>query len=291
MTDNSKAPTAPAKTGGHSSRVKTALIGIAVVIPIVYYGKGVFNLVTAFLAFAGMRELVLAARRVDKSLMVEGAYAGLFLILGAMLTASQIWGSDDGLHRRTLLLGLLFFCVPVGMFMRAIFRYGTSRPASLVSVALTTLAVFYVGLFAFLPLLRGLPTHGQRLFWILLLGVWTGDTIAYYAGRAFGRTKLTPLSPGKTREGALAGALATMAMCWLVSWNAPFSTTDKLAIGVLIALFAPMGDLVESFWKRELGVKDLGGILPGHGGILDRCDSLLFAAFPVYFYALWRIVV
>jgi phosphatidate cytidylyltransferase len=154
---------------------------------------------------------------------------------------------------------------------------------------MTCLAIFYTALFAFLPLLAQLPQRrGAWMIWLLLLGVWSGDTVAYYAGRKFGRHKLTPLSPGKRVEGALAGALATVIVCSAVAALAGGVLWYGTLLGAVIAVAAPLGDLVESFWKRELGVKDLGTLLPGHGGVLDRCDSLLFAAPVIYFLDIWR---
>ena len=129
------------------------------------------------------------------------------------------------------------------------------------------------------------PELGPALLWLTLLAVWSGDTVAYFAGRKFGKEKLTPLSPGKTWEGAVAGLVATICVSVPVARLLDIEPRHGLALGVLIALAAPLGDLAESFWKRELGVKDLGGCLPGHGGVLDRCDSLLFAVFAVYLYA------
>jgi phosphatidate cytidylyltransferase len=99
---------------------------------------------------------------------------------------------------------------------------------------------------------------------------------------------LTPLSPGKSVEGALAGALATVIVCSAVAALAGGVLWYGTLLGAVIAVAAPLGDLVESFWKRELGVKDLGTLLPGHGGVLDRCDSLLFAAPVIYFLDIWR---
>jgi phosphatidate cytidylyltransferase len=123
--------------------------------------------------------------------------------------------------------------------------------------------------------------------------VWTADTAAYFCGRAFGRHKLAPrISPGKTVEGA-AGALAAVGGYWVVLWllapelAGPF--LSGLALVLLLALLSVEGDLFESWMKRMAGVKDSGNLLPGHGGLLDRVDSLtstlplaaLYFAYPV----------
>ena len=265
-----------------SPRVATALIGIPVVALIVAVGGPVFNLLVLLLALIALRELDVAARAKSTALIAALAYPALLVIILAA------WNVSHAGTLRHVPLPVLWI-IPLALLVWAVLCYGSPKRVSLASVALTQLAILYVALFAFLILLRARPADGSTLVWLVLLGVWTGDIVAYYAGRALGRRKLTTLSPGKTLEGALAGFVATIGVCMIV---AAFSHRDwqhGLVLGVLIGLAAPLGDLAESFWKRELGVKDLGTLLPGHGGVLDRCDSLLFAVFVVYCYALRRI--
>jgi phosphatidate cytidylyltransferase len=124
------------------------------------------------------------------------------------------------------------------------------------------------------------------LAWALtvVLAVWVGDSVALFAGRALGKQKLAPkISPNKSQEGAVSGLLASMAV-GAVSIQA-FGLGDwwiGLAAGAAISIAGQIGDLAESLLKRQAGVKDSGSIVPGHGGILDRIDALLFA-FPVGF--------
>ncbi|GAB4237935.1 MAG: phosphatidate cytidylyltransferase [Acidobacteriota bacterium] len=130
----------------------------------------------------------------------------------------------------------------------------------------------------------GLPDPGEHALLLLLLIVWVGDAGAYFVGRAWGKHRFLPhLSPKKTVEGFLAGLFVPVAL--LLVWPYPpagASGTARAALGLLVALAGILGDLLESLWKRGAGVKDSSGLLPGHGGILDRIDSLLLAA-PVYY--------
>jgi phosphatidate cytidylyltransferase len=152
-----------------------------------------------------------------------------------------------------------------------------------------TLGIFYLGtLSAPLALLKREAPHGAA--WVLLsIAVSFGnDTGAYFAGRAFGRHKLYPLvSPGKTVEGGvggLAAGLLIMLVARLIA--APWLTLgDCLLVAIPAGIVGPIGDLVESLIKRAAGVKDSGRLLPGHGGMLDRIDALLFVAAWVYVYA------
>ena len=118
------------------------------------------------------------------------------------------------------------------------------------------------------------------------IGTWASDTFAYFIGSRWGRRKLCPeISPGKTVEGALGGLGGTLLVVgWLGSAFAGLQLEQALLLGCLIGVAAPVGDLVESRLKRYAGVKDSGAILPGHGGMLDRIDSLLFVVPVVYFY-------
>ncbi len=153
------------------------------------------------------------------------------------------------------------------------------------------IGMVYLGaLFSSLVLLRDLPGQisvdpfgrADRGAWLLLFVaacVWATDTFAYFAGRSFGRRKLAPkLSPGKTVEGFIGGLLGAMATGGLFAVWIHLPLAAGLAIGCMAGVVGPLGDLFESALKRELGLKDFGRVMPGHGGILDRFDSLLFVA-------------
>ena len=125
------------------------------------------------------------------------------------------------------------------------------------------------------------------MIFFLILVTWGGDTGAFVVGKTLGRRKLAPLiSPNKTVEGLFGGLLFGTALALLArAWFLPtFTIGDCLALGVVLAGLGAVGDLVESSFKRSAGVKDSGTLIPGHGGILDRVDSLLFAAPTFYYY-------
>jgi phosphatidate cytidylyltransferase len=130
--------------------------------------------------------------------------------------------------------------------------------------------------------------HGVILILIAVVGPWISDAGAYFAGHLFGRRLLFPsLSPNKTVEGSLGGLLLTVLIVGPVSYQLlDFSLAKAAVIGAAVSLFSQSGDLFESALKRTLDVKDLGHFLPGHGGVLDRIDSLLFTAPAVYYISL-----
>lgn len=153
------------------------------------------------------------------------------------------------------------------------------------------LGVFYVVfLLSFLVLVRGI-SHGK--LWILLLFfiTWAGDTSAYYSGLSWGKRKLYPeISPKKSIEGLAGGFLGGVAASIIskLTFFSLLSFADSLLVAAVIGVMGPLGDLSESMLKRSCGVKDSGGIIPGHGGILDRMDSILFSAPFVYYFAVIR---
>ncbi|MBR6267158.1 MAG: phosphatidate cytidylyltransferase [Selenomonadaceae bacterium] len=128
---------------------------------------------------------------------------------------------------------------------------------------------------------------GCALIWIMFIGTWASDTFAYFTGSAIGSHKLCPsISPNKTVEGFLGSVVGTTASVAALGSNFfPFSMYEMAALGFAISIFATLGDLVESVFKRYTGIKDSGSLIPGHGGVLDRFDSVLYTAPLVYYFA------
>src|SRR5712692_4213072 len=166
-------------------------------------------------------------------------------------------------------------------------RLGHSQSAAFERWGLTTASCLYIGLLAaYMILLRNAP---DGLWWMgaALTVTWVFDTGAYLIGRKWGRHPLWPaVSPGKTWEGTIGGAVLGVGLSLAAVRLLGLSYAQAIGLGVLIAVLAQLGDLVESAIKRQVGVKDAGGFLPGHGGILDRIDGLLFSTVGVYYFAL-----
>ncbi|MBL7684995.1 MAG: phosphatidate cytidylyltransferase [Deltaproteobacteria bacterium] len=160
----------------------------------------------------------------------------------------------------------------------------------LYQVSLTVFGCVYIAcFFSYTGLIRHLE-HG--VFWIFLLAgaTFMADTSAYLAGHLFGRHKLAPrVSPGKTIEGMIGGILGSILAAFICRFifRSDYPAFHCITIGTLIGIVGPIGDLSESLIKRSVGVKDSGNLIPGHGGILDRVDALLFTSPLVYYYATW----
>jgi phosphatidate cytidylyltransferase len=182
---------------------------------------------------------------------------------------------------RTVILGtvMIALCLPL--------LSGKPLRDALTNGMVLVLGVLYVGLtLSYLLLIRGLPDGALLIFFVVLVS-WAGDTGAYIVGKSLGRRALAPIiSPKKTYEG-LAGGLVLACLMALAAraWFLPgFSVVDCLVLGTLLTTAGLMGDLAESAVKRSAGFKDSGALIPGHGGMLDRLDSLLFTGPAFYYY-------
>ena len=168
----------------------------------------------------------------------------------------------------------------MGAMAVATLRIGPDIAAAADRAARGLLGIGWIGLLSFLPLIRHGPDGLAWVFAVLVVS-WLGDTGAYFAGRAFGRHPLySKVSPKKTWEGALGGiTLATVGLFVVSELGLPaLSALDVLILGPVLCIVGIVGDLAESMLKRSFGVKDTGWIMPGHGGLLDRIDSVLFVA-------------
>jgi len=169
---------------------------------------------------------------------------------------------------------------------------------SIANMAVGVFGVIYVGgLLSHAVLIRDhleSDAYGILFMIIALAGSMLCDTGAYFAGRAYGKRKLIPgISPGKTVEGTIGGVVSgAVAVCAVklvagIFMEVPFGWGPALFLGTLIAVAGVIGDLVESMMKRDAGVKDSGKVIPGHGGLMDRLDSLLWAIPATYYFAIW----
>lgn len=183
----------------------------------------------------------------------------------------------------------LMFLVILGTFILLIVPV-INLKYTFVDVAITLLGFLYVGiLFSFIYLVN-IKEGGAFLVWLIFIGSWMTDTAAYYAGRFFGKRKLCPkVSPKKTIEGSIGGLLGAMLFCGLfgmaISSHIPsIPIYNYFLIGALCGILSQFGDLVASSVKRYVGIKDYSNLIPGHGGILDRFDSILFSGTVVFYY-------
>jgi phosphatidate cytidylyltransferase len=196
-----------------------------------------------------------------------------FIALAGLLAAALY-----GAQYQVLLVAVIALPLAFGLIL------ALPRP-SVGGLAVTILGIYWIGFaLAHAVLLRGLP-HGEAIVIDVLVGTFLGDTGAYLGGRTFGKRPLAPtLSPNKTVEGLLIGMACAILGVWIAGrYQEWLPGTHALVLGLGVAILAPIGDLFESFIKREAHTKDSGGLFGPHGGALDRLDAVLFTAVVSYY--------
>ena len=275
--------------------MKTRLITAAIALPIIiasivlpaYFPQAVwlFVVIAAFAIGAGLFEFYSLTKKLELKADAAVGYVGATLLFLAFLVDAPATAPD------LLLLAIALFLA--GLLVTQAFRFQKDFSKMLTGIGVTLLGVMYVAfLGGYLVAIRvgfetqiDLSTHLLGYFFLVLFG---SDAGAYFAGKAFGKHKLAPaISPGKTVEGLIGGIIAAAALAALSTWwffpELPYQWSIPLAI--VLAVVGVLGDLCESAMKRGSDTKDAASILPGHGGLLDRLDSLLFGAPILYYFA------
>lgn len=269
--------------GDLAQRVAVALIGIPIVVGLAYAGG--YALAFFLAMFAAVAAWEFCAMNEGRG-VASSRWLAALLGLGLVTLAAVV---DSAAY--PVWVGVLALVLVTPMVLR---WPAESRPALAASV--TLFAAFYTGgLLAFAVWLRQLDAsagwRGAAILFMPIALTWLGDSAAYFVGRAIGRRRLAPnISPNKTWEGAIAGFLTSVGAAVLfveltrpaVGWTLPLA--HIIALGAVISVGGQLGDLVESRFKRDCGVKDSSALLPGHGGFLDRIDSLLYAIPLAYAY-------
>lgn len=250
-------------------RIYSAVVMIVVVVAATWLGGYAFRFLAAAMGLLIYYEWSTITRLAEKSLRAD-AFGWLSL---ALIALNLLFGSDD-------LTVPLFAGLVVTTLIPPLLRRGSWwQPAG----------VFYAGLSAIsLSAIRGEDSLGFIAMLFVFLVVWATDILAYFVGRAVGGPKLAPrISPGKTWSGAIGGTLAGVAAGVLLA-SAHFQDVGLwvVMIAFILSVAGQIGDLFESFIKRRFGVKDSSRLIPGHGGVMDRVDGLVFACFAAFFLAL-----
>lgn len=260
-------------------RILTAVVALPLlVLLIAFAGVALFNGILCVVSGVALYEFYrmgLPSHRRAESLLA--------VMAGILLMMSVLFGRDQGMPLAGLVVSL--FVVTLVYLFRFHDMPSVSR-----DLGVTVLGLFYVPvLLSHVGLLRGLM-YGREWVFLVLAVVMSSDSLAYFVGRQWGRHRLyEAVSPKKSIEGSIGGLCGGLlgALICKVTFFSALNLVDVALVGVGVGAFSQLGDLVESLLKRSFDVKDSGQIFPGHGGLLDRLDSLLFAFPLTYYYALW----
>jgi phosphatidate cytidylyltransferase len=278
-------------------RIITAAILIPVVVVVVYWGPSwLVAVLAALVALLALQEFF----KLSAQMGLRAFQAWTFICAVGLFYAQWASGSADTYHLssnlvlihgaptasvETILLAFIFGAAAIGIASRkplADILPGISASAGgLLMIALP---------FSYLARMDSRPYVGRVLVLFTLALIWAGDSLAYFTGKSIGRMKMAPaLSPKKTWEGAAGNVLGSLIVGVAFAWWQGSDVTPWLVTAALANVAGQVGDLVESAYKRGAGAKDSGALLPGHGGMLDRIDSLILAAPVVWLAAGWLV--
>ena len=268
------------------TRVASGVIGAALLILIILYTRAwAFNIVVSIACIVSLYELVttLGHNKKPQLAVIEYAFAVILLII-LFLT------KDSGIFLMPVLVAYAMLLLISAIFWHEKIKFGD------VSAAFFVL-IYSVMFLYHIALIREME-NGKLLVFLPFLCAWMPDTFAYFSGLLFGKHKLCPnISPKKTVEGAIGGVIGCIIITMLFGlvansvYGREVSYVLLLVLAVFCSVIAQLGDLSASLIKREYGVKDFGNLIPGHGGILDRIDSLIFVAPLVYYFLLYLPVI
>lgn len=267
-------------------RLLSSIVGLPIAFLIVWLGGFWLKLGTLFVSLIALFEFYRSTKKIEGISVVKGvAFENIFGFLISVIYVLIL--NTEFINYANVIFLVLFlpFLILLVFFHKKI---------SIVDLAMTLFGFFYTTfMFSHVFLIRSSP-DGIYTVWLPFLCAWLSDTGAYFAGLKFGKHKLTPtLSPKKTVEGAIGGiflaVLVTGIYGFLVSrYINPFKNVDFTLFCVIVSfvgsVFAQLGDLTASSVKRKFNIKDYGNLIPGHGGILDRFDSIIFTSAVVYIF-------
>ena len=261
-------------------RLITAVFGFAVLIPLMIFSDTpVFAVAVALLAAIGVFEMIGCIGVRGK---LEVLLPSLIIAFAVPIMSRYIVKLNGKISYCLAVIAAVLFIYMYYLMVLAVVSKGTK---SIMDMALVFLTTAYISIgFASVLMLRDLP-HGQFLYLLVFIGAWVTDGAAYFVGRALGKHKLIPdVSPKKTVEGAIGGsifcALSFLAYGLVVAHfsDSTVNAVEIIIAGLIISVISQFGDLIASLIKRHYGIKDYGKIFPGHGGVMDRFDSIISIA-------------
>jgi len=274
-------------------RIITALVGIPLLAAAVWFDEPL-PWFTVLVVIWGLLAILEFYRLVATSKVPPLTYFGLIWTLLFILSRnSDLLSILEPHFDLNLLTPLLLTSAVMLSLIWLLLR--AQKEKTFISWAWTMAGILYVGwLLSYLVALRGLDDGRNWLFFALFI-TFASDSAAFLIGKTLGRHRLAPqVSPNKTWEGTIGGIIGAVLVSLFfilpTPLNLQLSWGQAMLLGLLVSIFGQLGDLVESLFKRNMGVKESGRLIPGHGGFLDRMDSVVFAGIVVYYYVIWVVL-
>lgn len=266
-------------------RVASAVIGILLLILLIFSGSLIFTAAVSVIVFIGLKEYCKIVPFDTKSSRIIIYFSGFLLVINSYLAVNNFFN---------LPYGIILFIIIILIYIDLLFNYEDRN--FLKNLSYEFFGIIYIaGGMSFAIFLRDFslePFQNTFALWLVLIATWITDSGAYFSGKKFGKKQLAPkISPNKTVAGGIGGILFTACFILLVGYFLDIISFYWIIYSFLLPATAVLGDLFESCLKRNLGVKDTGNIIPGHGGILDRFDSFIFTAPATYYFLYFLLVV
>lgn len=272
------------------TRVASGIAGAILLFIVVWSGKFVLSSFVLLLCILGLNEFYSAVSNAGyKPVKFIGYVAAIYMFLICSRDTLKSIGIDVGFLYSYWSGFFAVFSIMLILFCYIIFL---NNKYSIFDISITVFSIFYiVFLFSFVILIRNM-SNGFYYVWLIFIGAFATDTFAYFSGYLFGKHKLLPeISPKKTVEGSIGGIIGCAFVMGCYAFYLSYIGLDSLmsmphfiVLGLLCGVISQIGDWAASAIKRYVKIKDYGNIMPGHGGVLDRFDSILFTAPVVYFY-------
>ncbi len=264
-------------------RVISALVGILLLLVIyMLHNNIIFNIAVAIVSIIGLNEFYHAVRQKGlKPVEIIGYICCILLVFVGFVDNSKV------------LIPFIVLLMPALFFILSCISIFSNLKIDFNDIAITILGIIYVPLMFLFLMLTWYMKNGYYLIWFILGGAWITDSFAYLIGVWIGKHKFSKISPKKSIEGCIGGIIACSVFYGIYSYflNTHFADTIGMelnialmtVLGVFVSIISQIGDFAASAIKRSCGIKDYGGIMPGHGGILDRFDSIIMISPFVYF--------
>jgi len=244
-------------------------IALLPILLVVMHGGALLYILESILIIMALRELygVFTYKNI-RAIKIIGYIFGIYLGFKNLLNIN---------YSNLIILFILFIISVILMLME---KY------SIIDIVITFTGIFYIAIFMdYISLIINNFEHGNMYVWLVFIVAFCTDVFAYFIGYTMGKNKLIPtISPKKTIEGSIGGIIGSIIGCIIYGYIFKLNMIHMIIIGLLGSVLAQIGDLFASAIKRYVGVKDYGNLIPGHGGILDRLDSILFVAPFIYMY-------
>lgn len=253
-------------------RITTTLLGLPLVIILLVFGnKYVVDITFAIVAALSLHEYFNAFKEKSHPVIWMGYVASALIALIHIIPVE---------HAITIVSVL----IPLGITILFLQIIATNMKTNINDIAITFFGICYIPLFLmFVPLINGME-NGKLLIWYILTTAWGTDIFAYLVGKNFGKHKFSKISPNKSIEGCIGGIIGAISLSLLCTYlcnnffNADFSYINTIFVSIILSIVGQMGDFSASSIKRYVEIKDFSNLIPGHGGMLDRIDSIIFIA-------------